>query len=126
MTCGKLWGPFSNCAGSCMKPLNLRAVGLFILAVLVLQLPARAAQLASNITGASAGSWGINDTFWSGVPFTTNGQTWTVDNVVAPVSQSVGRSMDGIFMQVYSNVAGQPGAPLGTKMLTPTITAVQT
>jgi hypothetical protein len=84
---------------------------------------ARADQLASNINGTDIGVWGINESFWSGVPFTTDNQAWFVDSTVAPVSQGDDRSTSGIFMQVYSNNAGQPGLPLGTKLVTPTITS---
>jgi hypothetical protein len=82
----------------------------------------RADQIASTINGNDAGIWGITQNFWSGVQFTTNNQAWFVDNVVAPVSQGSQRSTSGIFMQVYSNNAGQPGLPLGSKFVTPTIT----
>jgi hypothetical protein len=98
----------------------VRAVGLACVLVVVtgLAAPLRAAQLASNINGTDLGFWGINLNFWSGVPFITDNRAWTVDNVVAPVS---GGTPGGIFFQVYTNVAGKPGTPLGSKLVTPTI-----
>src|SRR5262245_3775581 len=100
---------------------TVRLLASVVLSSLALLPSARAAQIASNINGADIGIRGINEGFWSGVKFTTDPNPWTVDNVVAPVSQSVGRSLSGIFIQVYTNVGGQPGSPLGSKMITPTI-----
>ena len=101
---------------------TLGFVGLIVL--FAAALPARADQIASNINGPDNGTWGIIEFFWSAVPFTTDGNPWTVDNVVAPVVQQSHRSLDGIFMQVYTDNAGFPGSPLGSRMVTPTISDV--
>ena len=101
---------------------TLGFAGLIVLFAAVL--PARADQIASHINGSDNGVWGIVEYFWSAVPFTTDGNPWTVDNVVAPVQQQSHRSLDGIFMQVYTDNAGLPGSPLGSRMETPTISDV--
>lgn len=101
---------------------------LFCIAVLTNERSVYAETIVSNLEGPNLGFWGVNDTFWSAVQFTTDSEDYRVKNVVLFADFNRNRlirgSEDDILVRILNDNAGLPGSQIGSNLSVPSISSL--